>query len=65
MGSLFWIIHADLCKHKSLSKKEAGGSELEREDVNTEAEVREEIGCYPLGTEDGEGGREASNVAKL
>lgn len=40
-------------------------SELEREDVHMEAEVREETGCCSVGFEDGERGHEGRNVAKL
>lgn len=33
--------------HKDPYKREAGESELEKEDVRREAEVREERGCHP------------------
>lgn len=65
MGSFLWIIQVDQCKHKGPFKKEEGGSELKREDVNMEAEIREETGCYAVGFEDGERGHEVSNVAKF
>ena len=51
--------------HQGSCKREAEGSESEREDVTNEAEAEGEKRCYPAGSEDGGRGHEPRNVGSL
>ena len=52
------------CNHTDPLKREARGSETEREDIRTEAEVRQETRCFSAGFDDGRRGHEPLEAGK-
>lgn len=68
--SMKWGEHRGLsrwaqCNFKGPYKREAAGSDIERQDVRTEAEVREERKCYTAGFKNGERDHEPRKVCSL